>query len=196
MNDKKIEDFLIIKDYFKLVDKKILKFDETKDEEKCKFCKKYISLEFIFYDEKSNSYICKKCLPKICGQSIFRKLENYELFDLEKFGRKGTISENDIIELFFKQKFLCYICDEPFLIYNWRKYCLYQFSVDRINDFKPHDRENCLISCFYCNCRVNKNFNKFNDRIKKCNDHIHKKINENILWKHEISKEKINKLLL
>ena len=92
-----------------------------------------------------------------------------------------------------KQKFKCYICDDMVISCNWKPRCVYQMSIDRINNNEAHNKNNCLISCYYCNCRFHPEFNDIN---KKCENGCH---NDNRIietTKIEVSQDKINKLKL
>jgi hypothetical protein len=84
---------------------------------------------------------------KRCMDKIYR----YRNTDKTRWGIAGDISVNDIEELLIKQNYTCYVCKEAVLLESWTKCCLYQFSIDRINENLPHDRDNFLISCFHCN---------------------------------------------
>ena len=90
---------------------------------------------------------------------------------MERFGKKGNVNEQDVIELLRRQRFSCYICEEQILSVNWLPYCCYQFSIDRLDNTKPHDRENVLISCYYCNCRYHPEFKQVD---KCCTARCHK----------------------
>jgi len=84
-------------------------------------------------------------------QKCMGKIYRYREFDKRRFGVAGDISMKDIEELLVKQNYTCYVCKEPVLLNSWTQYCLYQFSIDRINEHMPHDRDNFLISCYHCN---------------------------------------------
>lgn len=58
---------------------------------------------------------------------------------------------------------------------------------------KPHDRNNILISCYYCNCRHHPEFNQLN---KLCNSKCHIIKKENIPLKKDINLDTINKIKL
>jgi len=83
-----------------------------------------------------------------------KKIHSYRQTDKKRWGISGDISIKDIEELLIKQNNKCYVCKELVLLDSWTNNCLYQFSVDRINENLPHDRDNFLISCFHCNCTL------------------------------------------
>lgn len=60
---------------------------------------------------------------------------------------------NDVIELIKIQDGRCYICKE-YVLFNYKKYCNNQFTLDRINNTNPHLRGNVLIACNYCNVLI------------------------------------------
>lgn len=104
---------------------------------------------------------------KYRSQTIEEKLASYKRGDKWRVGYDGNICVDDIIELFEKQKGKCYICKDPV----WLKGssgCRYLLSVDRIDNDRAHDKDNCLIACNYCNCRKY-NYEIFRiDHKKKC----------------------------
>ena len=95
--------------------------------------------------------------------------------------------------LMLKQNLKCYVCDDLVLTTNWRSHCCYQFSVDRIDDNKPHDRNNILLSCYYCNCRIHSLFDQQNKVWKRG---CHNENKPNIPTKYDIDKEIIERLRL
>ena len=85
-------------------------------------------------------------------KQCMKKIYSYRAKDLKKWGIAGDISIQDIEELLVKQNYTCYVCKDKVLLDSWISNCLYQFSIDRINEHFPHDRDNFLISCYHCNC--------------------------------------------
>jgi ribosomal protein S28E/S33 len=129
------------------------------------------------------------CLRK----NIQKKILRYAYSDNDKYGRKGDVSIEDILQLLETQNYTCYICDEKVITLTWNPYCCYQFSVDRIDNDRPHDRNNVLISCYYCNCR---NHPEFNQENKICNKGCHIIPKENITLRSSVDINKIKNLLL
>jgi hypothetical protein len=101
--------------------------------------------------------------------SIRSKVDSVRSKDVTLFGQKGNVTYEDIIELRIRQKDICYVCNEK-VIYDARRYCCYQFSIDRIHNTVPHNRDNILLSCYYCNCRDHP---KFTQRDKVCESGCH-----------------------
>ena len=158
----------------------------------CLICHKNICTLCSYYDDKECSNVCYQCNSSSLINNIKRKLSRYKQSDIDKFGREGTISIDDVLELLKKQNFTCYVCDEMVLACNWKPLCCYQFSVDRINNNLPHDRNNVLISCYYCNCRHHFQFDQVN---KICNKGCHIQ-SKNIISRTSVDINKINRLLL
>jgi hypothetical protein len=85
---------------------------------------------------------------------ISRKIQKYKQSDKKK-NRKITndyVTIEDVINLLIKQDNKCYVCHDNVIIKEWYPECLYQFTLDRINTNLPHNKNNVLISCYYCNC--------------------------------------------
>lgn len=111
--------------------------------------------------EKRSYFYCWDCYP--CGtlkENIQNKISRHKLYDKQHFDLVGNITTNDVIEMLRKQNSRCWVCNDIVLTVKWKPYCCYQFSIDRIDDRKPHDKDNCQISCYYCNCRHHENFNQ------------------------------------
>ena len=83
-----------------------------------------------------------------------QKIYGYRNKDKNRWGIAGDISIDDVEELLIKQNYKCYVCKDTVLLDSWTNNCLYQFSIDRINEHFPHDRDNFLISCYHCNCEI------------------------------------------
>jgi len=86
-------------------------------------------------------------------QVILRKIQNYKQED-KKYNRKITndyVSIEDVKNLLIKQDNKCYVCHDNVLKKEWYPECLYQFTLDRINNKLPHNKNNVLICCNYCN---------------------------------------------
>lgn len=112
----------------------------------------------------NEDYACFYCLDcRPCGtlkQNIQRKISGHKAYDKQRFDLAGDITTDDVIEMLRKQNSRCWVCNDIVLTVKWKPYCCYQFSIDRIDNTKPHDKDNYQISCYYCNCRHNPNFNQ------------------------------------
>lgn len=155
----------------------------------CKLC--------THYSDDEQSYICTNCDIKNIEQCIKNKLYTYKHSDNKKFKIEGNVTIDDIKKLFRIQNFKCYICDDVVLSCNWKPNCLYQFSIDRIDNNLPHNKNNVLISCYYCNCISYKtNILNCHETNKICENgcHCEKRIIK--IKREDIPNEKINSLRL
>lgn len=157
----------------------------------------YSTIQPPFHFNQSKTQIAEISL-KNENTIILYKINSYKQQDIKK-GRIITsnyVSINDVKKLLFKQDNKCYVCSDNVITEEWEQNCLYQFTLDRIDNSLPHDKNNVLICCYYCNC-----YGWLNDatdmcQYKLCHNKCHA-IKRNITRKKDnISKEEINKLLL
>jgi hypothetical protein len=103
------------------------------------------------------------------------------------------VTINDVKELLHKQDKKCYVCGDNVITREWQSNCLYQFTLDRIDNKLQHKKNNVLICCLYCNC-----FGHFDcdNQNKICENQCHQ-IKRNITrTKHDVPISEIKKLLL
>ena len=137
---------------------------------------------------------------KLNEKKIKAKLYSYLYQDKKHFGAEFISQEKckkyippnyidieDIKILLEIQNNKCYICDD-LLNLDWEVGCKYQITVDRINGQNCHLKGNCLLACFYCNCR---GYNNKRQCKKKC---CEDKSND-IRKKKDVPKDEISKLL-
>jgi hypothetical protein len=106
----------------------------------------------------------KKCINN-CIQSDKKKLNWVGNGKLDRIGNIDYEYINDLLE---KQNNKCHLCNDKLITYLFVPYCCYKFSIDRIDNNKPHDRDNVKISCYFCNC---KNHILYDKKIKtKCDN--------------------------
>lgn len=163
----------------------------------CKYC----SVPMLDENSEYCSHISFDCInngfsPKFINEAINKKIYACKAFDKIKFGIKGNVSFNDVKELLNKCKFKCFVCDDTVLSAGWKPHCWYQMTLDRINNNLPHNKDNILISCYYCNCieYITLVCNGENE-YKVCNSgcHSEKKEKRNIN-KRELAFKDINKI--
>ena len=132
----------------------------------CKYCSNE--------SEKESQPICFSCDSSGLLKAIKGKINTYTSKDKRRFDIAGNVSVEDVKELLKRQNFRCYKCEEVVLTSKWTPECLYQFSLDRIENNKPHNKDIVLISCFYCNC-INywKNFMGKSENFKICSNKCH-----------------------
>ena len=92
--------------------------------------------------------------------NIKKKINNCIRNDNTKFKIKGDITYEYIYQLLQIQKYKCHICNELILTDNYKPYCCNQFSIDRIDNTLPHNKNNVKISCYFCNCKNNNLYDK------------------------------------
>jgi hypothetical protein len=150
------------------------------------------------YIENENEPWVKTCFNCLDNKStgnlktnIIHKIYNHKIYDKNRFNIEGDIDYKFITELIQKQDKKCYICKETILLIDWKPYCCYQFSIDRIDNNKPHDKNNVLISCYYCNCRDYPKFDQYN---KICKQKCHTDYKD-LRHKNTISNIEINNLI-
>lgn len=108
----------------------------------------------VSYNTSTNT-ICQKSIGKL-EENIAKKIEEYKSQDKR---RKMEITDdyvciNDVKELLNKQDGKCYVCCDNVITREWVQKCYYQFTLDRIDNKLPHNRNNVLICCYYCNSRI------------------------------------------
>ena len=157
----------------------------------CAICCKMVCKLCASFNE-DEGYICNQCDTTSLKRNIEQKLANYKRMDIDRFEMAGDVAFDDIVALLKKQTFRCYICNDMVLATSWKPYCCYQFSVDRVNDTLPHNKNNVLISCYYCNCRHHPEFTQHH---KKCHAGCHT-VKRDLPTKSQIDIDKINSLLL
>ena len=168
----------------------------------CRSCKQKIcKLCAIRFNEKQHSYTCSRCSHLIEKTTIIRKISTYIDKDVKRFGRKGNVSFEDIDELLKRQDCKCYVCDDMLLTKHFMSRCLYQLSIDRIDNNKPHDRDNVLLSCYKCNCSdwfqgFDDNYYNSQFKYKLCPLKCHLEKRNESINRVQVPKEKINSLIL
>ena len=91
------------------------------------------------YDEKDYEY-------SDCLKTISRLRSGYQDRD-KKFGDVKTITTQEIKEMMKSQNYKCAISGLPLFFHPSEKRFILQPSVDRIDNTKPHRRDNCHIVC-------------------------------------------------
>jgi hypothetical protein len=77
------------------------------------------------------------------------KIKIYEYPD-ENIGLV-TLNTDDIIEMVKNHNGICEGCNCELIFENYAPFCIYQFSMDRIDNNKIHDKNNLRIVCYNCN---------------------------------------------
>lgn len=125
--------------------------------------------------------LIQKIKNKLNGGKGIKSNDNKLRLNNTSLSNMNTITVNDVIDLIGNNK-LCPDCNCELLFYDYQPFCLYQFSIDRIDNKLPHTISNCRITCYDCNAM--KNEYVFKRTPKKscikgchtCNDEIEKSI--------------------
>lgn len=119
------------------------------------------TIEYSFIDTQNMKVLLNRI--KDCSISnelnniIYKRIQQHINKDL-KHNKSCLINEyitiTDVINLLKNQNNKCNFCGEEMnLVPTHTKHSrdLNAFSIDRINNKKPHMKGNCVISCFFCN---------------------------------------------
>jgi hypothetical protein len=167
----------------------------------CGSCFKIMCKLCSHYNDDEGTYFCNTgiCDIESIKKCIREKISRHRTFDKKKFQIAGDIADNDVLELFRRQNYKCYVCDDAVLTCGWNHDCFYQFSIDRLDNTQPHNRNNVLISCYYCNCRFGILKRGYPDTYKICSYGCHRVKRDIQLSNydgHIFCREKINSLHL
>lgn len=88
-------------------------------------------------------------------ENILDKIKCYKSQDKKKnrsINDEKYVTVDDVKRLLFKQENKCYVCGDVVQVKDWQSRCYCQFTLDRIDNSLPHNKDNVLICCFFCNC--------------------------------------------
>lgn len=71
-------------------------------------------------------------------------------FDTQNGFAEGNIDGDFIADEIEWNKERCFFCGDGLARFGCYDHCLYSFSIERINRFKPHDKDNVRICCAAC----------------------------------------------
>ena len=97
--------------------------------------------------------------------NIKTKISNCRMTDKRRGMQIGDVTLEYILELLSRQNYTCSKCQELFLTTGYSPHCCNQFSIDRIDNAKPHDNDNVRLSCVFCNCKDHWAYGKL---VKEC----------------------------
>ncbi len=83
---------------------------------------------------------------------IAAKIAGHAAFDKKKAKKTKCDLIIKFIEIMIANHPNCKICDEPMTACEGKR-CLWQWSIDRIDDAKGHTMDNIRLTCYYCNIR-------------------------------------------
>lgn len=87
-------------------------------------------------------------------KKIKKKCQQYKQQDIQKkriISSQFMISLESCLELLVKSKLLCSYCLKPIFLEYYHERYPYQWTLDRIDNNKPHIISNLVISCLRCN---------------------------------------------
>ena len=150
------------------------------------------------YNQSNQKQITEKSLGDE-DDIILHKIYGYKYQD-KRSDRKITeeeyVSVNDVKKMLYKQENKCYVCGDNVITEQWRSNCLYQFTLDRIDNNLSHNKNNVLICCYYCNCYGYNNDDTDMCLYKLCENKCHT-IKRNITRKRDyVPIEEITKILI
>lgn len=105
------------------------------------------------------------------NRKIIKKINGYILEDKAKFVGAPTMTADNVKSLLHRFKYACYVCGDA-LLFSYKKRCMHQFTLDRINNDLPHNIDNVLPCCYYCNVRLWMDRN-YSIAFKKCTAGCH-----------------------
>jgi len=115
-----------------------------------------IQLNYLQEIYNDSEFLFKEQL--LMKQELEKKISNYKQQDIYKnlFDISNFIDFQSVIDKLLECKMKCYYCNcEMFILYdNVRE--TYQWSVDRIDNNKGHNKDNFVISCLSCNIKRRK----------------------------------------
>jgi hypothetical protein len=150
-----------------------------------------------FYQSKTPELIAEESIGDI-DAIISHKIDGYKRQDTLR-GRSITedyVTVEDVKHLLLKQDNKCYVCCDTVITQEWQQNCLYHFTLDRINNAMPHNRNNVLICCFYCNCYSHIDDGTDLCLYKLCSKKCHQIKRHITRTRNDVPKEEIEKMLL
>lgn len=166
----------------------------------CNLCKISHTVNVDGMDE--HIYHCNRCDLQYKNPNMItaikKKINDYKRQDIDKGRGEGNVTIDDVFQLLKIQNFKCYVCGDEVKTSNWKPYCLYQVTLDRINEKTPHNRDNVLVCCLYCNCRdMYMSLECSDQKMKKiCDNGCHCKERIDIRRRTDVTDEEINSIKL
>jgi hypothetical protein len=121
------------------------------------FEKQWEMIQEIYQDQDQvpsiNEKICKE--KKTLLREVERKIYGYKHQDIEKniYEPSEFLSFKNIIHQMMNCKMKCYYCEcEMFLLYE-KVLESKQWTVDRLDNYKGHNKDNFVLACLECNLK-------------------------------------------
>lgn len=119
----------------------------------------------IYLDIDSNIEYKKEFL-----REIDKKIASYRVQDINKKKyRENNINQKETIEKLVVSKLKCYYCKCKMKIFYQMARDLEQWTLDRIDNAKPHQNDNVIVCCLDCNLKrktINKDKFLFTKQLK------------------------------
>ena len=102
-------------------------------------------------------------------QKASEKIHTYKKEDKYKVSvgkREGVcnLKVNDIRDLIKEYDQKCVYCGDEVLISDYKPFCVYQYSLDRIDRTKGHMKDNLQLACYSCNAHKGYGYRMDKDR--------------------------------
>tara|TARA_Y100000389_G_scaffold66148_1_gene62264 strand:- start:437 stop:1291 length:855 start_codon:yes stop_codon:yes gene_type:complete len=131
-----------------------------------------------------------------CAKNKIAAYKNQDRNKNRNFNNEEYCDIDTIIRLIEKQDSKCYVCGDNVIFDDHKASCLYQFTLDRADETLPHNKNNVLLSCYYCNCFGFTGDDNNVCKHKMCGRGCHKTKRSITRTRNNISSTEINKLLL
>ena len=92
---------------------------------------------------------------KLAEGQVRRKISSYKSQDLEKglFNKELFVSFQDVMDLFKSAKLECYYCKEVVQVLYEHVREPKQWTLERLDNSRGHNRNNVVLACLSCNLR-------------------------------------------
>jgi hypothetical protein len=128
----------------------------------CPFSNQYQYVQELLQNPESEKLLNKE--KQFLRAEIERKIQGYKQQDVIKkhFDNELFLDLYTVLEKIVSQQMKCFYCDKETLVLydNVRELC--QWTVDRIDNKKGHNKDNFVIACLQCNLnRRQRSYDKY-----------------------------------
>ena len=126
--------------------------------EELQFSNQLKALNEIFFDNLCDNKLYTNEMSKIMTKQINQKIAGYKNQDLTKnmFCVQKFIAFTDIIARMNKCELICYYCKQEMVVLYDISREMKQWTVDRIDNNKGHNKDNFHLACLECNLKRRK----------------------------------------
>ena len=127
-------------------------------QEEMQFANQLKVINEMFFDNLCDNKLYNNEMSKIITQQINQKIAGYKNQDLAKkmFDVHNFIIFTDIITRMNKCELTCYYCKQEMVVLYDISREMKQWTVDRIDNNKGHDKDNFHLACLDCNLKRRK----------------------------------------